>query len=378
VAKGGTSGGSAIIGGEDSGDDENSVIMLVHYDPETKGVSSCTGALLAPRLVLTARHCVAVTDPSAACLSDGSPASATSGRVYDDFSPSSLYVFVGEKRPNFAAPTAQWKARGSRILHDDASYLCNHDLALVLLDAPVQDVPIAKVRLNTEPWVGESLKVIGWGVTEQSDSPAVRQRRSGVLVELVGSSRGRRGVDIGPNEFLVGESICSGDSGGPAFGEETDAVVGVVSRGGNGSGGSDESAAASCIGGRNVYTRLAPFRDLILEGYALAGQEPWLEGLPDPRLASEGQSCTQDADCRSNVCKPTGPKGGVCGALCEGDDCAAVAAAAYVSPLERSPMVRAGCSVGGASLSALPKGGLSLGGWSLFLMALGFRRRRPR
>ena len=39
---------------------------------------------------------------------------------------------------------------------------------------------------------------------------------------------------LGAHEFMIGEGICSGDSGGPAFVQTTRAVIGVVSRGGNG------------------------------------------------------------------------------------------------------------------------------------------------
>jgi secreted trypsin-like serine protease len=98
-------------------------------------------------------------------------------------------------------------------------------------------------------------------------------------------------LDVGPsedtpsNEFVVGEAICSGDSGGPALSEQG-AVIGVVSNGGNGNFDPDRPELG-CIGPdtTNTYTRLAPFDELIAEAFELAGAKPTLESDTDTVLA---------------------------------------------------------------------------------------------
>jgi secreted trypsin-like serine protease len=84
-------------------------------------------------------------------------------------------------------------------------------------------------------------------------------------------------LDVGPSsqsaptDLLVGESICSGDSGGPALSAHG-AIIGVVSHGGNGRY-SAHRPAAGCIGKdtTNVYTRVAPFTQLIKLAFKQAG-----------------------------------------------------------------------------------------------------------
>jgi MYXO-CTERM domain-containing protein len=129
----------------------------------------------------------------------------------------------------------------------------------------------------------------------------VRQQRATIKVLKVGPAN-YPGETVPPNDFLVGESICSGDSGGPALATDTGAVIGVVSRGGNGKAPDPNNPAAECIGAMNFYASTAPFKDMILQAFTEAGHDPWFEGGPDPRLAKTGEPCTQDAECRSNMC----------------------------------------------------------------------------
>lgn len=299
---------SGVIKGTASDESQNAVVLLVMVDRGQGGIGQCTGTMLAPNLVLTARHCVSNTQDGIACRADGS--SIAGGKITSDKKAEDIYVVVGTQRPTRPEANGQ----GAKLFVTDATNLCNNDIALVLLKEPIKDVPIAPIRLETPAVKGELLTAVGWGVTEKTQSPNVRQQRSGIEVVSVG---GDVREQTGPSEFSVGESICSGDSGGPAIAEATSTVIGVVSRGGNGTNPTS-NPASSCVGSSasNIYTGVAGFKDLILAAYAEAGQDPWLEGGPDPRLAKDGEACTESTACRSNACLQ-----GKCTASCAKTPC---------------------------------------------------------
>jgi hypothetical protein len=63
------------------------------------------------------------------------------------------------------------------------------------------------------------------------------------------------------------------------------------------------TGAQACLGGTEIYSSAAGFKDLILSAYAKAGQDPWIEGQPNPTLGKLGATCASDGDCGSNMCR---------------------------------------------------------------------------
>lgn len=314
----------AVIKGKPSDASQDAVVLLVHYDPRNGTFGQCTGTLLAPNLVLTARHCVADTDPYAACDGDGNPLAA--GAIRKNRPADTMLVFTGKDRPKFGEQRVQPAGKGKQIVDDGGKNLCNHDFALILLEEPIENAEIAPIRLEGDVEVGETITAVGWGVTDRTPMPDVRQQRNGIAVTEVGPFEGGpRDAPIPPNEFQVGESICSGDSGGPAISEETGAVIGVVSRGGRPGAQDEQNPAAACIRGENLFTKTTAFRDLVLSAFELAEAEPWLEGGPDPRKLKTGSLCAEASECRSNICLGDPAQGGAtaCAEDCSSTPCAA-------------------------------------------------------
>ena len=377
---------SAVINGKDSDKSQDQVVLLVHYDPAKRDFGSCTGTLLSPRLVLTARHCVADTDESAACDVKGVP--LAQGAIRGNHKPDTVYVFTGPTRPDFGAGDITPDGQGAKIIDDGGMNLCNHDIALLILKEPIKDAKISPIRLDGPIVKGETLTAIGWGVTDTTPSPDVRQQRTGIKVMGIGPNESETSFPVPPNEFQVGESICSGDSGGPAL-ASTKAIVGIVSRGGNATRPDPQNPAATCINGENLYTKVEPFRDMILEAYALVEADPWYENGPDPRLLKPGAACGDAAECRSNLCLLDPASEGGAATTCA-DDCSVTATCPEgqtCTPDGEAQVCRAtpapaaapgatttttGCATGGAGHSESGTVGLVLA--ALGLVAL--RRRR--
>jgi secreted trypsin-like serine protease len=121
---------------------------------------------------------------------------------------------------------------------------------------------------------------------------------------------------LSSSEFLLGESICAGDSGGPVF-AGTGAVVGVAARGGNGI--SESNPAASCTGDAalNTYSLPSAFKSVILEAFAATGETPWLEDQAKPAAAALDANTGKDARRAAGACAASlgQPNGALLGVL---------------------------------------------------------------
>jgi hypothetical protein len=283
----------AIVNGQASDGGDDATVMIESHVTASEAIA-CTGTVIAPNLVATALHCVTQSYLGEfSCKPDGSLSDSTraDGKIGPLVAASGVEIFVG------VHPTREPSARGASLLGTGSTQICRGDIAFVVLDRPL-DMPIAPVRLSAGVDGGDLLRVVGYGQTEANGSSG-RFARTGVRVIDVGpSSEDQVSISASPRTFVVNEGPCHGDSGGPAFTEESGALVGVYSL----------TAGASCTGAgiRNVYTSLSSFSSLALQAFEAAGAEPVLDDVepeaePPALVAENGCSFAASSLPRGSV-----------------------------------------------------------------------------
>jgi hypothetical protein len=246
----------------DRGDDPGVVAIAV------AGAPLCAGILVAPDVVLTSRHCVSASAPPSACPGDASAPPPLRPAE-------SLRVRVGEDM--LSAPT---RARGRDIVVPLDSSLCGADIALLLLDVPIDDVQPLVVR-TTGAAQGDHLRTVGWHLLARMGS-APKFLRDHLLV--IGASE---------TEVELAERPLNGS--GLALDEATAEVLGVFSR-----LGEDPTRA--------VYTRTDAFMTLIERaiGESRTATES-TRGLRKEKKGAVdmGAYCARGVDCAAGVCVST-------------------------------------------------------------------------
>ena len=196
----------------------------------------CTGYLIAPNLVLTARHCVSTvggpgTTTACSAMTSGGM-TLTPATPVMDYAVTELSVFTQQTLP-FDGTTGALSVAEVIVLPDSAGMsLCGRDVALVRLTHPLVGAVVIAPRLDSPPVVGELVTVVGYGQTGGGDP-----NTAGARLETRGSSPVAVGTTIesGVTRTVDGEWVldtgpCSGDSGSPAI-DAHGLSIGVMVRG---------------------------------------------------------------------------------------------------------------------------------------------------
>lgn len=256
-------------------EDTNVFLLVTHRDG---GVGLCTASLLAPNLLLTARHCVsAVSSERVVC---GETTASAPFAVAELFATNS----VSQDDVNSVY-------RVSRIDVPESDQLCGNDVALVTLSTLVPAASATPIvpRIDRDVVAQETYRAVGYGLDQPSDdgSAGMRRERSDLVIDC---APGSCGSGTRANEFVGNLALCSGDSGGPAL-DPSGKLLGVGSRSGSGCSHPVYGSVVAWAGWiREVAARAALRGNYEAPFWVATGQS-------SPSTTTQGDRCAGPDDC---------------------------------------------------------------------------------
>jgi MYXO-CTERM domain-containing protein len=280
--------GQEIQGGYEDPNDSG-VVGVLHYAPASGAFGMCSGTLIAPNVVLTARHCVSNT------LSDQGGVYCPETKAGSLFPATTMFVTT---QPEFTQDgDAYHPAREVIGLPVDSPLFCGNDQAILILDQPItpeEALPYTP-RVDVPLYEGEEYYAVGFGaINDNGSGSGTRRRRDGLFIDCVSQECPDQYVK--ETEWVGDTGICTGDSGGPAM-DLMNRAIGVTSRGSVGC----DSPVYGYVFGWAQWIKDTTIYAAGLGGYPVP---LWATGWPtDPAYSAPiGDACTQPGECASNHC----------------------------------------------------------------------------
>jgi hypothetical protein len=249
---------------------------------------TCSGALITPNLVVSARHCVDETlDQNGQSTEQIACGQTTFG---NRLLPANQYSITTSSTMPGSTGT---KHVVKQIITPMPTSVCGNDISLLILNDLVTEatpaIPGTGQSLTDENFynLGGGFTAIGYGITSPNGQDSGTRR---ILQNIpMGCVPGALNYDCAKqgypatvfdnNEFIGGDGTCQGDSGSSAWAQSyydkgQFISMGVLSRGGQSQDGT------MCQG--SIYTRLDAWRDLIVQTATTASNNWSLYPKPTP------------------------------------------------------------------------------------------------